>query len=71
MNHDPYASVIRSARRHPLWENRASTRETAIGREALERILPHRGAMLMLDEITAIDLEPRCIRATATGCATA
>lgn len=64
MTHDPYASLIRSARRRPLWENKASTRETAFGREAIERLLPHRGAMLMLDEITAIDLEQQCLRAT-------
>lgn len=59
-----YASIIRSARRHPLWKSKPSTRETAIGRDAIERILPHRRPMLMLDAITAIDLDQQCIRAT-------
>jgi 3-hydroxymyristoyl/3-hydroxydecanoyl-(acyl carrier protein) dehydratase len=64
MSDDSYASLIRSARRRPLWKAGASMRETAIGRDALERLLPHRGPMLMLDAITAIDLEQRSIRAT-------
>lgn len=64
MSDDPYANLIRSARKNPLWQAEDSTRKTAIGRDAMERILPHRGPMLMLDEITAIDLAQRSIRAT-------
>ncbi|MEQ1861790.1 MAG: hypothetical protein ABMA13_17875 [Chthoniobacteraceae bacterium] len=63
MTADPYAGIIRSARRRPLWEAKASTREVAIGRDAIGRILPHRDPALMLDEITAIDLDQQCIRA--------
>ena len=64
MSGDPFAGLIRSARRRPLWEAKATTHETAFGRDAIERMLPHRGAMLMLDEITAVDLDQRGIRAT-------
>jgi 3-hydroxyacyl-[acyl-carrier-protein] dehydratase len=63
MSGDPFAAILRAARRRPLWEPRSSTRETSFGRDAIERILPHRGPMLMLDAITAIDLEQRCLRA--------
>ena len=64
MSGDPFASLIRSARRRPLWEAKATTHETSFGRDAIERMVPHRGAMLMLDEITAVDFEQRGIRAT-------
>lgn len=64
MNGDSLAALIRSARRRPLWEAAPSTRATVIRRDALERILPHRGPRLMLDEITAIDLDQRSIRAS-------
>jgi 3-hydroxymyristoyl/3-hydroxydecanoyl-(acyl carrier protein) dehydratase len=64
MTHDPLAAIVRAARRRPLWTPRASTLATSFGRAEIEHLLPHRGPMLMLDAITAIDLEQGGIRAT-------
>lgn len=64
MSDSRFASVIRSARRRPLWNSKTSTHQVAIGRDAIERMLPHRGPMLMLDSIGSVDLEQRGIRAS-------
>ncbi len=61
-----FDGLVRSARKHPLWTPRSTTREVRLPREAIERILPHRGRGLLLDEITAIDHEQRCCRARRT-----
>jgi 3-hydroxymyristoyl/3-hydroxydecanoyl-(acyl carrier protein) dehydratase len=58
-----YTEILRAARRRPLWQPKASTRATAFDRAAIERLVPHRGSMLMLDEITAIDHEQQSLRA--------
>ena len=58
-----FAALIRSARRRPLWTPLPSTHEVRLGRAKIERILPHRGRSLLLDEVTALDLDQGC------GCA--
>lgn len=63
MSEERYSAILRAARRRPLWQPQDSTRATYHGRAEIERLLPHRGPMLMLDEITAIDLEQQCLRA--------
>lgn len=61
MNRDTAAEIIRAARKRPLWEPGPATRVVSHGRAALERVLPHRGAMLMVDAITSIDLEQQAL----------
>lgn len=63
MSDERYAAILRAARRRPLWQARSSTRATTYGRADIERLLPHRGPMLMLDEISAIDLEQQSLGA--------
>jgi 3-hydroxymyristoyl/3-hydroxydecanoyl-(acyl carrier protein) dehydratase len=64
MNDDRFASVIRAARRNPLWLPEGSTQATEFKRDNIERILPHRSPMLLLDEITAIDLAQQTLSAS-------
>jgi len=54
---------LRSARRRPLFDA-GELPAVEIPRAEIERILPHRGSMLLLDRITHLDLEGR--RAAAT-----
>lgn len=58
--------IIRRARRRPLWSPLASTREVHFDRSAIERIVPHRDEALLLDTITAVDLEHGFGRALRT-----
>lgn len=58
-----FDGLIRSARRHPLWEP-APPDETRIGPPGLLQLLPHRGRSLLVEEITAVNFEQGCCRAT-------
>jgi len=40
-----------------------STVSLSIGREEIERLLPHRAPFLLIDEITALDLDQAAVRA--------
>ena len=51
---------LRSARRGPLFDANELT-ETEHRRDAIHRVLPHRGSMLLLDAITAVDSAGRII----------
>jgi len=55
--------VVKKARRKPLFEPTASVREVAIGRSEIERLLPHRDPMLLVDRISGIDLGSETMRA--------
>ncbi|MCB9690164.1 MAG: hypothetical protein H6735_34295 [Alphaproteobacteria bacterium] len=48
---------LRHARRRPLLEPGPTTLAVDLDRSALERLLRHRGPMLLLDRITAVDRE--------------
>jgi len=55
-------TLVRSWRRRPLWEPGATTRPVEHDRSAVERILEHRDPFLLVDAITAVDLDARCLR---------
>lgn len=65
MSFDPNVleSVLKKARRRPLFQPGPATREVSIGRPDLERLLPHREPMLLVDRLSAIDLEQETLRA--------
>src|SRR5215831_1537572 len=47
----------------PIWQTAATTFPVKYGRAVIERILPHRQPMLLLDAITHIDLQQVALRA--------
>jgi 3-hydroxyacyl-[acyl-carrier-protein] dehydratase len=52
-----HAKLIKSGRRRSLFAAGSATRQVDIGRAELERLLPHRDPMLLIDRITRVDLE--------------
>ena len=50
-------AIVRSGSRRKLWQPSASARNVHIGRDDIERLIPHRDPFLFVDRITAIDLE--------------
>jgi 3-hydroxyacyl-[acyl-carrier-protein] dehydratase len=50
-------AIVRSGARRPLWGGSTSACDVQIGRDDIERIIPHRPPFLFVDRITAIDLE--------------
>lgn len=59
---EDFGTLARSWRRRVLWEPGATTRPVEHDRSAVERILEHRDPFLLVDAITAVDLEARCLR---------
>jgi 3-hydroxymyristoyl/3-hydroxydecanoyl-(acyl carrier protein) dehydratase len=57
-----FDGVVKKGRRRPLFEQGEATLDVQLGREALERMLPHRDPFLMLDAIDLIDFEQQAIR---------
>jgi 3-hydroxymyristoyl/3-hydroxydecanoyl-(acyl carrier protein) dehydratase len=55
-------SLLKACRRGPLWTPENGASRVEIGREAIERILPHRSPFLFVDSITDVDLTQGCIR---------
>jgi 3-hydroxyacyl-[acyl-carrier-protein] dehydratase len=53
--------LIAAAKRGPLVVNGAGA-PVSIGREGLQRLLPHRPPMLLVDGIDTVDLETRSVR---------
>src|SRR5690606_25783629 len=51
-----YDKLIKAGRRRSLFEVGPSTQTVDIGRAQLERMLPHRDPMLLLDAITRVDI---------------
>lgn len=60
---EDWAVWARTYRKRPLWIPAASTVTLSIGREEIERLLPHRAPFLLIDEITALDLDQAAVRA--------
>lgn len=56
MEADAIATLTRSAKKRPIWTPGPETREVSLGRDAVERLLPHRDPFLFVEAITAIDL---------------
>ena len=54
---DQLAAIVRSGTHHKLWQPSASVRNVDIGRDDIERLVPHRDPFLFVDRITAIDLD--------------
>lgn len=52
-----FEQVIKKARRRPLFAQTATTQTVSIGRSEIQRLLPHRDPMLLVDRISAIDLD--------------
>jgi 3-hydroxymyristoyl/3-hydroxydecanoyl-(acyl carrier protein) dehydratase len=52
----------RSARKRPLFEPSETSLSLGLARAEIERILPHRAPMLLIDEIDRLDLELGAVR---------
>jgi 3-hydroxymyristoyl/3-hydroxydecanoyl-(acyl carrier protein) dehydratase len=63
---DDWAAWARTFRRRALWEPGATTQQPARGRAEVERFLPHRSPFLLVDEITALDIEQSAAEARRT-----
>lgn len=57
---------LRKARRKPLFEATTTTAVVDHDRGVIGRLLRHRGPMLLLDRIVAVDLEQGCVEARRT-----
>jgi 3-hydroxyacyl-[acyl-carrier-protein] dehydratase len=55
-------AIVRSGARRKLWQPSASARDVHIGRDEVERLIPHRDPFLFVDRITAIDLDSSRLR---------
>jgi 3-hydroxyacyl-[acyl-carrier-protein] dehydratase len=55
--------LVRRLRRSPILPKGAGV-EVALGRQAIERLLPHRPPMLLVDGIEAVDLSQQAVRGT-------
>ncbi|PRQ08011.1 3-hydroxyacyl-ACP dehydratase FabZ family protein [Enhygromyxa salina] len=51
-----HTKLIKSGRRRSLFTEASTTQVVALGRAQLERMLPHRDPMLLVDGITRVDL---------------
>jgi 3-hydroxymyristoyl/3-hydroxydecanoyl-(acyl carrier protein) dehydratase len=60
---DDWAAWARTFRRRVLWEPGAATQHVSLGRAEIERLLPHRSPFLLLDHITAVDVEQNAAEA--------
>jgi 3-hydroxymyristoyl/3-hydroxydecanoyl-(acyl carrier protein) dehydratase len=60
---DDWASWARAFRKRPLWEPAPSTVRVSLGRDGIERLIPHRVPFLLLDEVTALDVAQCAARA--------
>jgi len=58
-----FEDVIKGARRRPLFAAASTTAEVDLDRSAIERLLPHRPPMLLVDRISAVDLQQQALRA--------
>ena len=54
--------IVRSGLRQKLWQPSASVRGVHIGRDEIERLIPHRDPFLFVDTISEIDLDSSRIR---------
>ncbi len=63
MDPDELKAIIRAGKKRPLWVPGDTTTDVAIGREAVERLLPHRDPFLFVDRIAKVDLEQEALTA--------
>lgn len=56
-----YDKLIKTGRRRSLFEAGQTTQTVELGRASLERMLPHRDPMLLLDAITRLDVTHGCV----------
>lgn len=56
-----YDKLIKTGRRRSLFEASQTTQTVELGRAQLERMLPHRDPMLLLDGITRVDVIHGCV----------
>ena len=59
-------NLIRSGPRRPLWCSSETSRPVSLGREQVERMIPHREPFLFVDGITDVDLPNARIRGMRT-----
>jgi 3-hydroxyacyl-[acyl-carrier-protein] dehydratase len=59
-----HTKLIKSGRRRSLFDEAASSQAVDLDRAALERMLPHRDPMLLIDRITRVDLERGLVEGT-------
>jgi 3-hydroxymyristoyl/3-hydroxydecanoyl-(acyl carrier protein) dehydratase len=57
-----FDGVVKRGRRRPLFVEGEQTESVQLGRDALERMLPHRDPFLMLDSVDRVDFEQKAIR---------
>jgi 3-hydroxymyristoyl/3-hydroxydecanoyl-(acyl carrier protein) dehydratase len=57
-------ALVKGCKRRPLWKRGPATRDVALGRDAISRVLRHREPFLLVDELTALDLEQRALAGT-------
>lgn len=57
----PYKKLITAARRRPLFTPGEGTVALDLGRESIKQMVPHRSPFLLIDRITAVDLEQSAV----------
>jgi 3-hydroxymyristoyl/3-hydroxydecanoyl-(acyl carrier protein) dehydratase len=60
---DDFDKVIKRGRKKPIFTATETTLEVSIGRDDIEKMLPHRPPMLFVDHISRVDLETETMRA--------
>ena len=60
---DDWGAWARTFRRKALWLPATSTTCVSFGRAEIERFVPHRAPFLLIDEVTALDLEQEAAQA--------
>lgn len=60
---EDFTKVINRARKKPLLVPGETTKEVQIGKAEIQRMLPHRDPLLLVDRIDAVDLEQKALRA--------
>jgi 3-hydroxymyristoyl/3-hydroxydecanoyl-(acyl carrier protein) dehydratase len=58
-----YTALIKSGRRRSMYDDAPSSQTVELGRAAIERMLPHRDPLLLLDRITRVDLQRGLVEA--------
>jgi 3-hydroxyacyl-[acyl-carrier-protein] dehydratase len=66
MHADELQTLVRRARKRPVWEPGEQTRSVHFGRPDIERLLRHRDPFLFVDTITAVDLGQAALRGGRT-----
>jgi 3-hydroxymyristoyl/3-hydroxydecanoyl-(acyl carrier protein) dehydratase len=59
-------SLIRAGLHRPIWSSTATSRQVNLGREHVERMIPHREPFLFVDAVTDVDLPSARIRGLRT-----